>query len=565
MGLTKNQVINAGYALFSSCLEYYNYMLLMYLIPVWGKEFFPKGNDIFMKGFGIIFLTALTRPIAATLIGNIGDKFGRKRALLICACIMSISCLTIAFLPGYYQIESIAKYGLLTVVVVLCRILQIASAAGKLNGSAIFLIEHFPKHAGLISAIIWFATISGMFIASLTDYFCSGNSSWRWAVGIGGLMSFVSFFLVRFLKESNEYIQSQASSDQPDQATNSDLSVAQSYWAYIATFCIAAGISGMFYYSTSYIPVLFQKKFAVTSIGLCRGWLLAIYAIGVLLGGVLCDTHNTKYSDKLLMILLMISTVVFAQVQGFKPPLALGEFAGIKYVCLTSIILFIQFRTQKNLKKHSTKSFIKNFPITSFLFSFWDRKKTYKNLIALYMDNMPFILLLLIMIHLKFERNSIPIFTSLIVLQYGHFHLSIHKPKFDTTYTIMLAGTIMSLIYTLTCITQTLKGNLCWQAFSLLFTGLFVGPSHKIMNQLFPPNQRYKSVSLCYALATALIGGSSTFVCLKLEALNPRLPAVFMAISAGLGMFGIYAALKSRANHSGSDSDDIMIASRHDT
>ncbi len=82
----------------------------------------------------------LMRPVGAAIFGHIGDKHGRRVALLLSIILMTLSTVLIAFVPGYQSI------GILASILVVClRLLQGISLGGE-AGNAPFLIEHAPKN-----------------------------------------------------------------------------------------------------------------------------------------------------------------------------------------------------------------------------------------------------------------------------------------------------------------------------------------------------------------------------------------------------------------------------------
>lgn len=195
-------------ALLGTSLEYYDYKLFVFLAPILSQLFFP--HDSFTNGliktYGITFLGTLARPIGAYAFGYVGDKYGRRTALSYSIGFMALSSLLMALMPTYAQIGIMAP-----ILIMLCRLLQSASAGGELNGSAIFMIEHVgQRHAGLASGIMIGFTIVGILLAALTSTLCMGSSQptfyWRFAFLAGLLIGVVGFFIRRYTYESADYL-----------------------------------------------------------------------------------------------------------------------------------------------------------------------------------------------------------------------------------------------------------------------------------------------------------------------------------------------------------------------
>jgi MFS family permease len=462
-------------AIGGSAIEYYNYMLFTFLVGIWGAEILPPGGDILKNGFQMIFLAALTRPIAAILIGKIGDRIGRRQALFFCTCVMSLSCLIMSYLPRYstHLFSSFVPF-----IIIICRILQTASAAGKLNGSAIFLLENHPGYAGLMSGIIWFFTILGMCSAAFAESICVKiPGSWRIAMRIGAFATFIGLINVLFLEESKEFKSS----------TNKEAADKPSLWGKLSVLFMGASIGGMFYYLSNYIPIHIQRIVG-SNVGQERLILLISYAVASLIGGILSDpaTHRRAIRLKIGSSYLLLILILFLMRPVWTQLLLIQQ--GINLVIVLSTLLINNRRYHKIIRYFT-------------LFRSICLVCTSDQLVGL--------------------TSVIPLI-SLI-------------PRFTTTYAI-IAATVLALP-TMHSLNTT---KLLFSNFILtLCVGIFVGPSHKIMKDMFPPRKRYTSISLFYGIGTAVMGGGATSICLELVKLNPDYPAFFMLISAVLGMLSL--------------------------
>ncbi|QEK38361.1 MFS transporter [Candidatus Cytomitobacter primus] len=95
----------------------------------------------------------------------------------------------------------------------------------------------------------------------------------------------------------------------------------------------------------------------------------------------------------------------------------------------------------------------------------------------------------------------------------------------------------------------------CWiflPKYSILSTvitvtllGMFVGPSHNLTFNLFPPRFRYRSISICYGIGTSIIGGATLYACTRLVNYNILFPPFWMILCASLGCLGVIFADKS--------------------
>ena len=89
------------------------------------------GDDV-----GIFGAAFLARPIGAVLFGHLGDRFGRKRALVTSALLMALAKLVEGLLPTYTTAGHLAP-----AVFLLARIAAGFSLGGEFTGTAVMLFE----------------------------------------------------------------------------------------------------------------------------------------------------------------------------------------------------------------------------------------------------------------------------------------------------------------------------------------------------------------------------------------------------------------------------------------
>ncbi|WP_179220170.1 MFS transporter [Rhodococcus sp. NCIMB 12038] len=119
-------------------IEYYDYSLFGFLIVTISPLFFPASDPAaaLMSGLMLFATGFLLRPIGGLIFGRIGDRYGRKQALLATLLSMGLASTAIGLLPTY---ETIGVWA--TVLLVLVRSVQGLSAGGELGGSMTFIAE----------------------------------------------------------------------------------------------------------------------------------------------------------------------------------------------------------------------------------------------------------------------------------------------------------------------------------------------------------------------------------------------------------------------------------------
>ena len=166
-----------------------------------GDVFFPEqeGHAAIIETFTIFGLAFFMRPIGGVLLGYIGDKYGRKRALEISIFLMAFPTFAMGCLPTYDQVGIWA-----VVLLTLVRLLQGLSVGGQLVSSLVYTLENNPKekwglYGSFVMAAANFGTLLGGIISFLMRSFLSQDQleSWGWRIPFlsGILVSTVGLYL----------------------------------------------------------------------------------------------------------------------------------------------------------------------------------------------------------------------------------------------------------------------------------------------------------------------------------------------------------------------------------
>lgn len=117
--LTRQQVKTLAISMLGGGLEYYEFLVFVFMIPTLGKVFFAQATEswlVQLQTLGIFAAGYLVRPLGGIVLGSLGDKFGRKRMFIVTLALMAAPTLAIGLLPSYAQIGVAAPIALL-----LCR------------------------------------------------------------------------------------------------------------------------------------------------------------------------------------------------------------------------------------------------------------------------------------------------------------------------------------------------------------------------------------------------------------------------------------------------------------
>ncbi len=137
-------------AAFLEWLDFYTYALLAGILA---RIFFPAADPLasLLAAFAAIAVGFLFRPLGALIFGYIGDRFGRKRALLMALAMLMAGTLGIGLLPGYAAIGVLAS-----IAVFLLRIVQGLALGGGYGAAIVYLGEFVPEHRrGLFTGFLF--------------------------------------------------------------------------------------------------------------------------------------------------------------------------------------------------------------------------------------------------------------------------------------------------------------------------------------------------------------------------------------------------------------------------
>lgn len=186
--LTISQI---GAVIAGNALEFYDFLTFSFFAVQIGQAFFPSTDSTFsllatLATFGVGFLT---RPLGGALIGPLGDRIGRKPAMLFCFSLMGASMLGLAITPTYASIGIAAP-----VIVVLLRLAQGFALGGEVGPATAFLLEAAPAHRRGLYVSLQHATqytanlasgLVGVTLASVLTTEEFGDWGWRIAMLLG--------------------------------------------------------------------------------------------------------------------------------------------------------------------------------------------------------------------------------------------------------------------------------------------------------------------------------------------------------------------------------------------
>lgn len=336
----RNSVI---YGSSGTVIEWFDYGLYLYLVPVISPLFFPFEDPILsvIATLGVFAAGSILRVAGGAFYGSIGDRLGRKRALVLSILLMTIPMVLTAFMPTYATIGIAAP-----IIFTLMRMIQGFSAGGEYSGTMVQLIEQAPpQRRGFLTASVVLTSGIGILAASVTvlilrnvlDPTQLSDWGWRAAYLLGGVLGLFALIMRRRMQESEAFEQEEEKGEVP----KAPLRYALRYLAKpIAITAIIAGYGNLLYFVIigfvpdileEYSPIDSRETFLVVTM------MTAIFAFATPFFGLWSD----KVGRKPLMIAGIIGYILLSipilWVFSFDP-LIWAVFAGI--VALFFLMLF---------------------------------------------------------------------------------------------------------------------------------------------------------------------------------------------------------------------------------
>ncbi len=198
---------NVVASMVGNVLEWYDFAIYGFVAPILGRKFFPADDAVasLLAAFGVFAVGCAARPLGGAIFGHIGDKVGRKPALLISVATMGLATFSIGILPDHFQLGATA-----TVLLVVLRIAQGLSVGGEFTGSVVFVGEHAPAaRRGYFASWPQFGCDGGFLLGSAVGATTSSvlgqaaMNSWGWRVPflLGGAIAVVGGVLRRHMTE----------------------------------------------------------------------------------------------------------------------------------------------------------------------------------------------------------------------------------------------------------------------------------------------------------------------------------------------------------------------------
>lgn len=193
----------AGASAIGTAAEYYDFFAYgTAAVLFFGQLFFPSADPLVstLAAFATYAVGFLARPLGGIVFGHIGDKVGRKKALVITILIVGLGTFCIGLLPTYEKIGFWAP-----VMLILIRVLQGFGVGGEQAGAVLMTAEYSrPERRGFFASWVQIGAPLGFLLPSalfaLLNYQLSPQQMLEWGWRIPFLISLLLVIVGLFIR-----------------------------------------------------------------------------------------------------------------------------------------------------------------------------------------------------------------------------------------------------------------------------------------------------------------------------------------------------------------------------
>ncbi len=314
MSSNNTQPINKKNILFAAIgtmIEYYDFTVFVYLSTYITLQFFPKLSPTvgLISTLGVFAAGYIMRPLGGIFFGNMGDKIGRKKVLIVAMSLIAFSLLIMSILPSYHTIGISA-----VILMIIARCLQGFSVGGEYNGVLVMLLEQAPDDKrGFITSLGTFVSGSGVLLSSIVVLILTSllsteqMTAWGWRIPfiLGFILSVLAIWMQCQLQESSHFEQSKK--DNLIEKTPILTAIKEYPWQIFQVFALAGYLGIAYYLIAAFLPSYLEE--------------------------------NLHYSASHAMLITVLGAVFYA----FSAPIwgALSDKIGRKAILMSCSVIFI--------------------------------------------------------------------------------------------------------------------------------------------------------------------------------------------------------------------------------
>ncbi|WP_327150164.1 MFS transporter [Nocardia sp. NBC_01329] len=240
-------------------IEYYDFAVYGFLAVTIAPLFFPSENSAvsILSTLAVFGVAYVARPLGGIFFGRLGDRRGRRSALVLTVVSMGVACGILGLLPTHSAVGVVAP-----ILLVLVRLAQGFSAGGEVGGAATYIAESAPSGkrgffgsftpVGSTLGFAVAAAVVGLVSLATTD---EQMESWGWRIPFLLALPLAYVCLrVRMKLEDTPEFEEMA---EKQQVTKSPLldTVTKNPWSVARVVGVAIAMNGSGYIGLTYFSV----------------------------------------------------------------------------------------------------------------------------------------------------------------------------------------------------------------------------------------------------------------------------------------------------------------------
>ena len=295
-------------------LDGYDLVLMLLVIPSISQLFFPSSNATLslMAIFATYIITLIMRPFGGAFFGNLGDKYGRKKPMIITILGFSLATFATGLLPTWQMAGVLAP-----ILLIVLRFIQGFFAGGEWGSGTVITMETVSKPSrGLLSGFLQSGYNLGFVIASivyeivLTQY--PGNSflemGWRVMFFTGIIPGLVATFVRFKMSESAAWLQ-KSREHKIERAPLKKIFATEKRKFFLALI-IMTGLMFSYYTSIGFLPTFLQKYVNLDKPEVAT--LMIVATVTSLFGQIFTGFISQYIGRRKTLMLVAIAAIVIA-------------------------------------------------------------------------------------------------------------------------------------------------------------------------------------------------------------------------------------------------------------
>ncbi len=316
----------AAASLVGTTIEYYDFAVYGTASAlVLGPAFFPSGNATLSSLAAFLTFAAafLSRPLGVVLFGTIGDRLGRRQALVLSLLLMGVATVGVGLLPTYETAGLLAP-----VLLVTLRLLQGVSMGGEWGGAVLLAAEHAPPGRRALYASIpnigpslGFLLSTAVILPTLNIVGMEGFTDWAWRIPflLSTVLVVVGLWVRTTVSESPVFkatarVRELEAESVPEPVSASRFPLGTILRRYPRRLLLGTGaaIGGSAVY---YLTIVYSLSYGPQELGIPRNTMLTAASIGAA-AGIAITLPVARLSDRIgrrpLMLAGAVGCVVWA-------------------------------------------------------------------------------------------------------------------------------------------------------------------------------------------------------------------------------------------------------------